>query len=109
MYHIEVDVNNKTRLLYSDLNSVKVTDGNVSSLLAGAATYYGYKESDGEEARFYWITAFTQVNRSHVAAVDAGNNCLRWINRLTRATSPLVGQCGTSGNSDRLDPLFSFP
>lgn len=44
-----------------------------------------------------------------MATADRGNHSLRWVDRLSRSTSVLVGWCKTDGNADGLDALFYFP
>lgn len=109
VYHIELDATNNSRLFFSNDDALKITDGVVTSLVAGSTTQYGYYEGVGEEARFHVISGFTQVSDTYVAFVDHDNSCLRWVDRLIRATSLLVGQCGTSGNSDGHNTLFNLP
>lgn len=109
VWHIEIDLDDNTQLLFADGNAIRLTDGVMLSEVAGIATQSGYTEGVGEDARFDDITGFTQINDTHVAAADHHNHCLRWVNRLNRVTSPLAGECGSSGNIDGLNARFKNP
>jgi hypothetical protein len=107
--HIEVDVTHSNQLVFSDDHSLKITDGNVTSKLVGSATSPGYVEGVGDAARFNRITGFLQINVTDILVVDAENHCLRIVNRLSRETSPFVGQCQVSGFRDGVEALFNYP
>lgn len=112
VYHIEVDLADPSRLLFSDGNSLKVTDGWRTEIIAGSSTS-GYKEGVGEEARFKIMKGFVQLSNKTVVVTDYYSHCLRQIDRPTRATSPFVGECeiflGGFKNGYGLDAHFKEP
>lgn len=91
VYHVELDLSNNSRLLFSDLHALKLTDGVTSSVIVGNATQSGYKEGVGGVARFNHLTGFAQINNTFVVAVDKDSRYLRWVNRVTNLTLPLLG------------------
>lgn len=109
--HIEVDLRDENRLLFSDGCSLKSRhlDGNASMTLTGSTYECSYIEGHGTEARFTEITGFTQVNFTTILTVDVGNHCLRMFNEETGRTTQFIGKCRTIGFRDGLDALFHWP
>lgn len=107
--HIEVDLINSSKLLFSDSNALKDTDGVITGTLVGVAAEIGYIEGFSTAARFDDITGFAQLSDTILVLVDSGNHCLRLVNRKVLQSSPLVGQCETAGYKNGIDAMFYFP
>lgn len=109
MYHMEVDVTDSDSLIFSDLHALKWTDGINASLIVGSVRQSGYVEGVGAEARFYYITGFTRLNKTRIVVVDYFNHCLRLIAHQAQSTSPLAGECENAGFSDGVESHFFYP
>ena len=105
---MEVDQHKPGHIIYTDKNAVKTTDGTTVVLLAGNSLQGGYREGRGAEARFYFITGFTQISDKHVVVSDCFNRCLRLIDRTSGSTSQFSGQCQRKGYADGNPGLFDF-
>lgn len=108
VWHIEVDILNFERLLFSENSAIKVTDGVTTTTLVGSSRS-GYSEGVGSSANFYYITGFTQINSTSVVVVDRFNHCLRVFDRGVLRTSQFVGTCTISGFTDGISALFNYP
>ena len=109
VYHIEVDISDPEILLFSDLSSLKTTDGNQTLLVVGSDIESGYIEAAGLAARFNKITGFTQISPTIIVIADYENNCLRVVEWTSLSTLTLAGVCKTYGNRDGSDARFSGP
>lgn len=109
VYHIEVDLSDSRRLLFSDGHALKSTDGVIATVLVGNALQPGYREGMGEEARFFVIKDFIQLDKKTIMIVDENNDCLRLVNRNNLTTSPFIGVCTRGGQADGSRVKFSFP
>lgn len=83
--HMEMDTFVPGNLLYSTFRSLKTTDGITTQ------TRYidrsAYIEGVGEDARFSQLNSFHQLAGPSVVVVDTKHNCLRHVDRFTKATS----------------------
>ena len=84
------------------------SDGTTTHLIAGSSFQEGYREGVGAEARFRYITGFTQISEKLVVVADCSNRCMRMIDRTTNATSVFSGQCGSYGYQDGHPGQFSY-
>lgn len=109
VYHLEEDVLDGNKIVYSDIHSIMLTDGIETETIVGEATSSGYVEGTGTAARFSWITQFVQINETTVIAADYGNHCLRFVDRQTRSSSVFVGSCTVAGFIDGTQARFSYP
>ena len=111
VWHMERDKLQKENILFTDGNALKTTNGQTTSTIIGSARESGYIDAKGEQARFNYITGFTQLDARRVVVVDNGNNCVRLIDRISRTAEPLAGRCGTYGNQDGIgnQALFAGP
>ena len=55
VYHMELDSHQPGNIIYTDLYSLKTTDGVNAAIIAGHPTQSGYKAADGENSRFNLI------------------------------------------------------
>lgn len=108
VFHIESDLRTG-QLLFVDVNSLRITDGQSATNLVGLATEWGYKEDVGTEARFNVIRGFAQINETTVIISDTRNDCLRLVNRESLYTSTFTGTCTLDGNNDGVEALFHGP
>lgn len=109
VWHIELDVLDSNRFLFADYSSIKLTDGKATLTLVGAPDQGGYKEGEGQEARFNYITGFLQWNKTSIIVVDHQNHCIRTVDRQSWMTSKFVGYCQTNGSTDGIEALFNKP
>lgn len=108
VYHMEIDVIKKNRIVYSDENSLKTVDFNTTnysalghSILIGLANANGYSDAVGTKARFKRITGFFQLPEWGVIyIVDNGNHCIRKFIPNYGKAFEWVGKCGENGNID---------
>jgi len=85
-------------ILFTDLHSLRTTDGISVSTIAGSPKSRGYNNSSGTSARFNGLYGFYQKNSTHVIVADYGNACLRMIDRTTGQISQFAGTCQTPGH-----------
>lgn len=97
VYHIEADLSIPGNLLYSDRHALRTTDGNITTTIAGSESESGYLEGIGSAARFNYVTGFAQISTYLMVLVDNGNNCLRFVNRITTQTYQFAGNCSNWG------------
>ena len=90
IYHMEEDLSNPNSIILTYLHSIQSYDGNTLTNIAGKATEFDYQDGEGEAARFYEVTHFTQLNDTQLLVVDSGNSRLRSIDRVTHATSEFL-------------------
>ena len=90
IYHMEKDLYVPNSIILTYLHSIQSYDGNTLTNIAGKATEFEYQDGEGEAARFYEVTHFTQLNDTQLLVVDSGNRRLRLIDRVTRATSEFL-------------------
>lgn len=109
VYHLETDLTDPQKILFSDNSELRMTDKNTTSTLVGLADNLTYAEGVGTSALFNGITGFLQLNTTAVVVADRSNHCLRWVDRLTLSTSPFVGHCQMSGFVDGERALFKWP
>mgnify|MGYP001803580349 CR=1 FL=1 len=92
VYHMEFDRYRPGYLVYTDKHALMTSDGTTTHPIAGSPTQEGYREGVGAEARFNYISGFTQISEKHVVVADYNNHCLRLIDRTTHNTSVFSGQ-----------------
>jgi len=109
IYHMEEDEYIPGNILFTDSNSLKTTDGNTTTVIAGNAAVKGYIEGIREESRFAALTGFVQISPNEVIVADAVNHCLRLVDRSTGETQPFVGTCGKEGHTDGATAQFNMP
>lgn len=107
MYHLEEDLYTPGNLLYSDKRKIQSTDSKYKSLIVG--TLDGYAEGVGSAAKFDRLTGFTQTSPTQIVIADQYNHCIRDVNRLTRQSSTLVGNCTNRGYTDGESAQFFRP
>ena len=96
-------------LVYTDKHALMTSDGTPTHLIAGNSTQEGYREGVGAEARFNYISGFTQISEKHVVLADNNNHCLRLIDRTTHNTSVFRGQHKSHGYQNGRPGRFYFP
>lgn len=110
VYHMDRDQYIEGNLLFSDLHSLKTTDGRTTQIIAGDDLINGgYREASGRKARFRYITAFCQISKTTVVVNDNGNHCLRLIDRPSGQTRTLSGSCTRAGYKDGINALYEWP
>jgi len=87
-------------ILFTDLHSLRTTNGFSISTIAGSPTTSGYSTSSGTSGRFNCLYGFYQKNRTHVIVADYGNACLRMIDRTNGNISQFAGTCQSAGHRD---------
>ena len=95
--HIAEDLYIPGNILFSSDNSLKTTDGESNSIIAGSETP-GYTNGIGVEARFNFIGKFMQINSTDIIIVDVLNFCFRYFVRSSEVVTPFVGQCTKRGS-----------
>ena len=104
VYHMEIDESDTNNLLLStwyQLLTYNTRENKLTSIAGNSsATRGGYRDGVGEEALFYRITGFSQINTRTVVVVDRLNFCLRHIDRYTGRVSNYAGVCESGGNED---------
>lgn len=111
VFHIEEDLLDSNTLLFTDGSSLKSTNGSMTTTLVGEAGKLDYKEGNGTDAEFYFITDFVQWNATTIVLVDINNHCLRVADRMRYETSTLVGMCERPGFKDGAgtEARFDYP
>ena len=109
VYHMESDRYRPGHIIYTDLYVLMTSDGTTTHLIAGNSTQHGYKEGVGADARFDYISGFTQISERLVVVADTNNHCMRLIDRTTNNTSGFSGQCMSRGYQDGHPGLFATP
>ena len=104
IYHIEEDLYAPNSIILTYLHSVQTFNGTSLTNIAGKAADFEYREGIGEDARFYSVTHFTQIDDKQILVRDRYNRCLRLINRETRQTSRFYGNCAGMYDSTTPDP-----
>jgi len=69
-------------ILFTDMHSLRTTNGISVSTIAGSPTSSGYSTSAGTSGRFNHLYGFYQKNRTHVIVADFGNACLSIFHSL---------------------------
>lgn len=106
---IQRDLQQQDALLIADYNSLKVLDrNNIEHLIVGETTVSGFRDGQGAQALFAWISSFIQLNSSTVLAVDHYNHCIRSVDRNTNTTTTFAGTCETGYHSDQNLALAKF-
>lgn len=105
--HIAHDYFIGGNLLFCIHQALLTTDLKTQSVIVGqnyveTSTIIPYKEGVGVNASFTKITAFAQMNRTHVLLADSGHGCIRSVNRLTNMTQHVAGLCQRVSWSDDL-------
>ena len=110
-FHMEEDLDDHGKILFTDTLSIKTTDGMSTSIVVGSEKYPGYVDGVGEAARFNGIYGFTQLNTSLVVVADSSSHCLRFVDRVTNQTSTFIGLCTQRGFTDGegQNALFDIP
>lgn len=90
---MEIDLYSPGSVVYTDKNSLKTSDGTSSKIIAGDTLKWEYIEGKGAEARFEFISGFTQLTDKRLVVADYYNHCLRLIDRSIGTTSAFSGQC----------------
>ena len=106
---MELDRYRPGSIIFTDAHTLETSDGTKTHLIAGNPTQSGYREGVGAEAWFRYITGFTQISEKLVVVADSSNHCMRLIDRTTRTTSVLSGQCESRGYMDGRPGLFASP
>lgn len=108
VFHMEFDMLDPERILFTEYHELKTTDGVTAVTLVGSIDS-GYVEGRGTAAMFWMIKGFTQINYTSILAADFYNSCLRLIDRLTLDTSRFVGKCQFDGFRDGTAAWFHQP
>ena len=108
VYHMEPDSYQPGNIIYTDNHSLKTTDGVTTAIIAGHPTQSGYKDANGENARFQRITGFIGIAAKILIAADY-NHCLRRIHRDTGLTTTFSGMCTSPGYQDGTRAKFDYP
>ena len=106
---MELDLYQPGNIIYTDKYSLKTTDGVTAAIIAGHPTQGGYKDANGENARFQSITGFIGITAKILIAVDCYNDCLRRIRRDTGLTTTFSGVCTSYGYQDGKQVKFKYP
>ena len=106
---MEPDSYQPGNIIYTDPCSLKTTDGVTTAIIAGHPTTSGYKDADGENARFRYITGFVGVTANILIAVEYYNHCLRRVQRDTGRTTTFSGVCKSYGYQDGTPAKFKLP
>ena len=109
---IAEDLYIKGNFLFADGTKLRTTNLRTVTTTHVGGESKGYNEDYGTNAEFYWITGFVQLTPDMVVLSDAGNNCMRLVDRKTRLTSKYAGICYYSsgkGYEDGADSKFSSP
>ncbi|KAF6022934.1 hypothetical protein EB796_018759 [Bugula neritina] len=108
---MEADLFQPGNILYADGHALKSTNGSNTVTVVGSAMNKSHAEGVGEDARFWAISGFHQINKTTVIAASWGNHCLMIIDRLTRQASWYAGGCLEAGyvNGDLTSSRFSSP
>ena len=69
---MEMDHYRHGYLVYTDKHALMTSDGAKTDLIAENSTQHGFKEGVGAEAKFNFITGFTQISEKLVIVVDYG-------------------------------------
>ncbi|KAF6033450.1 hypothetical protein EB796_008239 [Bugula neritina] len=85
-------------ILFTDMHSLRTTNGISVSTIAGSPTSSGYSTSAGTSGRFNHLYGFYQKNRTHVIVADFGNACLRMVDRTNGHISQFAGTCRSAGH-----------
>ena len=94
---MELDSYQPGNIIYTDLYSLRTTDGVTTAIIAGHPTQRGYKNADGENSRYKLITGFLGIATKIVIAVDQDNHCLRRIHHNTSLATTFSGLCASRG------------
>ena len=69
--HIEKDLTNPNNLIIAHWSSLKILDQNFQEhLIAGQTETSGFRDGEGSNALFTWVTSFIQSDTRHVLVVD---------------------------------------
>ena len=103
---IDMDQYISGNIIFTTSCCIWTTDGMAKTLIAGGTNpnELGYRENVGVDARFRYPTGFVQIKCTYVVLADAGNKCLRMVNRTNDQTSEFSGLC-TSVNSTLIAPF----
>lgn len=87
-------------LIYVDGHSIKTSNANsrINLDIVGDAYQSGYLEGFGDEARFWFITSFVQLDENQILVVDRQNSCLRSVTLNGRRTQTYTGVCTEAGD-----------
>ena len=107
--HLERDLYIPGNILFSDGSAMKTTDGSSTSLIAGSASQYDYREGVGSQAIFSFILSFLQLSTKQALIADHDNHCLRSLTRTTNQTGQYAGNCTYEGNQDGVNALLNEP
>lgn len=91
--HISKDSYTSGNVLFSDLTTIKTTNGKLSSWLAGFDGKHGYANGIGNQARFISINSFVQLTAHQIIIADSLNYCLRSLTRTDKMVSDYAGSC----------------
>lgn len=100
VFHMEPDLRIVGNLLFSDLHSLKSSDHNTTTLIAGSTEEMGHAVGPALDARYQSITGFVQLDSDHVVAVSWGHSCLHLIDRANATSIQFSGVCGNPGYTD---------
>ena len=100
--HIEKDLTNPNNLIIAHWSSLKILDQNFQEhLIAGQTETSGFRDGEGSNALFTWVTSFIQSDTRHVLVVDHYSHCIRVIDRQTNGTSTYADICEYGGHNDQ--------
>lgn len=86
--HLEIDLADNDKLLFSEFFTLEITDGVNYSTLVGSGR--GYAEGIGTYAEFNGVSSFCQLNITAIVVVDQLNTCLRLVDRSSLSTLHLL-------------------
>lgn len=107
--HISTDLRLPGQMLVAGRHALRSTDGALSIQNVAGSPFSGYNEGVGSRARFSTISGFLQIGPNSVVVLDRFNHCVRLIDRDTRNTSTLAGQCSSKGYLDGPAANFNEP
>lgn len=102
---METDQENPNRILYSVGSALLSTSGSETFIIVGGEEF-GYQEGNAFEARFDYISGFTQFNSTTIIIADKLKSCLRAFDHITETTSPLMGSCVKSRELQPIERHF---
>lgn len=100
VYHMELDKQDESRVIFSDTSSLRITDGATTTTIAGRTTRRNSVAEESlaaENPKFRHITGFYQLDEVIIIIADHLNNCLRQFSRETGETTVFAGTCGRFG------------
>jgi len=89
-----IGANNQPQFFPYFLDVAEMIENNVAGKSQlNYTTRIFYKEGVGKEAIFNSVSSFVHKNKTHILLADRMNHCIRMVDRITRRTSSIAGQC----------------